>query len=119
MKNSDQLSITVTAFDQWRETRTNRGERTPLALRQQAASLCTRYPSSKITTALKISGAQLKQWSKTHAPNNDYPDFIHLPSTPTTETLNLNLTFANGATFALNGAVSSTLITTIIQVINT
>ncbi len=34
MKNSDQLSITATAFDQWRTQRASRSERTPLALRQ-------------------------------------------------------------------------------------
>jgi hypothetical protein len=119
MKNSDQLSITATAFDQWREKRVYPRERTPLALRQQAVLLYKNYSSSKITTALKISGTQLNQWKTLLAPKNSHPDFIHLPSpspsTPAIEPLNISLSFDNGASMVLRGAISSTLLITIIQ----
>jgi len=117
MKKSDQLSITAAAFDQWRINRVSRSERTPLALRQQAVLLYKDYPSSRITSALKISGTQLKLWNTLCAPKDDYPDFVHLPSpnTPTTVPLNLSLSFPNGTAVVLNGDISSTLISTIIQ----
>lgn len=116
MKNSDQLSITATAFDLWREKRVYPRERTPLALRQQAVLLYKNYSSSKITTALKISGTQLNQWKTLLAPKDEHPDFVHLPSpSTTTEPLTLSLSFANGASMVFNGAISSTLLTTIIQ----
>ncbi len=117
MKNSDQLTNTSIAFDQWREKRPSRSERTPLALRQQAVLLYKSYPSSKITTALKISGTQLNQWKTLLTPKDEHLDFVHLPSpnTPSTEPLNLNLSFANGASIVLSGVISSTLLSTIIQ----
>ena len=60
MTHPDQLSITSTAFDQWRKNRAKRSERTPLPLRQQGVLLYETYPSSKIMAALKISSTQLK-----------------------------------------------------------
>ncbi len=112
MKNSDQLSITATAFDQWRTQRASRSERTPLALRQQAISLFKSYSSSSITTALKISGTQLKQWKILLAPKDEHTDFVHLPSlnTPSTEPLNISLSFVNGASMVFSGTLSPTVL---------
>ena len=121
MKNSDQLSITATAFDQWREKRVYPRERIPLALRQQAVLLYKNYSSSQITTALKISGTQLNQWKTLLAPKDEHSEFVHLPSpnASSIEPLNLSLSFANGATIVLSGDLSSTLIATIIQEVKT
>jgi hypothetical protein len=117
MIDLNQLSITAIAFEQWRFNRLKPRERTPLHLRQQAVSLSNTYSSSKITTALKISGTQLKQWLKLLAPHQTSQEFIHLPhsNSPTIDTLNLELSFENGVTFSLNGPIPATLISTIIQ----
>jgi hypothetical protein len=52
---------------------------TPEHLRQQAVLLLEHYASSTITSALRISGAQLKQWREVLLPANT--DFVSLPLT--------------------------------------
>ena len=117
MTDTDQLSITTTAFDQWRIDRQKPSELTPLALRQQAVSLSDSYPSSKITAALKISGAQLNQWRTLLSSKNRRPEFVPLPcpNPPAIDTLKIDLAFANGTKISLSGTIPSTWISTIIQ----
>jgi hypothetical protein len=60
MPKQDQLSIVVTAFEYWRSNRNGRQVPTPTALREQTVELLNHYSSSQITSALRISGSQLK-----------------------------------------------------------
>ena len=76
MSNQDQLSVVVTAFEQWRKNRTSQKGSTPQPLRQQAVALKSQYSSSRITIALKISGGQFKQWCKDYQSFNESIDFV-------------------------------------------
>jgi hypothetical protein len=80
MPEQDQLTTLVTAFEHWHSNRNGRQVPTPSALREQAVALLNHYSSSKITSALRISGSQLKQWRHTLKPAEKVPLFVHLPS---------------------------------------
>jgi len=80
MSNQNQLTITVEAFEQWRNTRNGRQVRTPASLREQAVLLLQEYSSSKIISALKISGTQLKQWRTELGLTESSPQFATLPA---------------------------------------
>ena len=117
MSNPEPLSSVVMAFEQWRNNRKGRQARTPTSLRQQAVALLEHYASSKITSALKLSGSQLKQWAESlHGANNPEP-FVHLPLwvSPPHSSLNLTLSFRHGEQLSLSGDISSTVLTAIIQ----
>ena len=77
---SDQLTNTVTAFQQWRSNKPARSSATPSYLRQQAVALLPHYSQSIIATTLRISGTQLKHWRLAHQELNDTTHFIPLPS---------------------------------------
>ncbi|MGL4712829.1 MAG: hypothetical protein ACRCWP_09835, partial [Shewanella sp.] len=62
MSTSDLLSTLTTAFECCRSIRDSSQTPTPNTLREQAVGLLEHYSSSKITSALRISGGQLKQW---------------------------------------------------------
>ena len=79
MSNRDQLSNVVAAFEQWRETRFSRKAPTPKPLRKKAVALKSHYSSSRITSALRISGSQLKQWSEEGKDLEQTVDFVQLP----------------------------------------
>ena len=79
MSNQDQLTTVVTAFEHWRSNRNGRKVPTPLPLREQTVALLNYYSSSQITSALRISGSQLKQWRISTAPTETIPQFVHLP----------------------------------------
>lgn len=113
MSNQDQLINVVAAFEQWRKNRNGRQVATPLPLRKQAVSLINTYASSKITSALRISGSQLKQWSGSFESPQQLPQFVHLPMTP--EQLNVELRFASGDQLSLAGDVSLTAIIAMIR----
>jgi hypothetical protein len=114
MPNKDQLSTVVNAFEQWRSNRNSRQVPTPL--REQAVSLLNHYSSSKITSALSISGSQLKQWRNTAGLADATPQFVHLPISPllTQPSITIELHFANGNEMFLSGVVDSHLIVSLI-----
>ncbi|MGL1959078.1 MAG: hypothetical protein OCD00_17395 [Colwellia sp.] len=68
----------------------------PNALREQAVALLKYYSSSKITSALRISGGQLKQWKNSVSSPENTPQFVQLPiSAPSAQTpFNVELCFA-------------------------
>ena len=116
MPNSDQLTTVVTAFELWRSNRKGRKTPTPIPLRKQAVSLLNTYSTSQITSALRISGGQLKQWR--HSPDVlvQLPQFIELPvsSTPPHAPMKLELHFTSGDQLCLTGVVDLDVITTLI-----
>ena len=57
---SPSLEEVSATFEQWRMTRTNKRSRIPDALWQQIIPLLSKYPISKISKTLKVSGGQLK-----------------------------------------------------------
>lgn len=122
MSNQDQLSIVVTAFEQWRKNRTSHKGRTPQSLRQQAVALKSHYSSGRITTALRISGSQFKQWCKDVEVTDESTDFVQLPVTYNSHKdeaqegiLKLELSFPQGEQLQLSGNITPTLLATLIQ----
>lgn len=116
--NPDQLSTVVTAFEHWRNNRNGRQVPTPTTLREQAVALLNNYSSSKITSALRISGGQLKQWRNNDEPTEKTPTFVHLPISPslTQPSFNVELRFASGDEMSLSGGVDREMITAFIGV---
>ena len=116
MPNKDQLSTLVTAFEHWRSNRNGRQVPTPSELREQAVALLNHYSSSQITSALRISGSQLKQWRNSAAPTEAKPQFVHLPISepPTHPSVNVELCFASGDMMHLSGVVDSDMLVSLI-----
>ena len=116
MSNQDQLPTVVSAFEHWRNNRNGRQVPTPTPLREQAVALLSNYSSSKITSALRISGSQLKQWRNSLEPTDITSLFVHLPISPslTQPPLNVELRFARGDEMSLSGVVDSHLIMSLI-----
>lgn len=116
MSNQDQLSTLVTAFEHWRSKKKGRQVPTPTTLREQAVALLKHYSSSKITSALRISGSQLKQWRNTVAPIETTPQFIHLPlsTSPTQSSVKVELCFARGEQMYLSGFVDTDMLVSLI-----
>lgn len=116
MPNQEQLSIVVTAFEHWRSNRNGRQAQTPAALREQAVALLNHYSSSQITSALRISGSQLKQWRNSAAPTETIPQFVHLPITPspTQPCVKVELCFASGEQLYLSGVVDSDMLISLV-----
>lgn len=107
---------TITAFKQWRETRVNRAVKTPIELQMQAAALLAYFSFSKITSALCISGTNLKCWSK-QQDKQSQTEFITLPpiDAPSSTSLSVTLTFNNGSHMSLCGELSPAQLTAITQ----
>ncbi len=116
MPNQEQLSIVVTAFPHWLCNRNGRQVPTPAALREQAVALLSHYSSSQITSALRISGGQLKQWRATLGTFEEAPQFVHLPipSSPMKSPLNVELRFASGDLMSLSGIVDSDMLISLV-----
>jgi hypothetical protein len=116
MSNQDQLSTLVTAFEHWRSNRNDRQVPTPTALREQAVALLNHYSSSQITSALRISGSQLKQWRNNAVPTETKPQFVHLPlsGVPTKPPVKVELCFASGDQMHLSGVVDSDMLISLV-----
>ena len=118
MQNPDEMMASaITAFEQWRQTRVNRAAKTPTVLQQQAAALLAHFASSKITSALKISGTNIKRWSKQVKNKQSLTEFVPLPliDEPASAPLNVALVFNNGCHMRLCGELSPAQLTAITQ----
>ena len=117
MPNPEQLSSVIAAFEQWRHNKKERQASTPAPLRQQAVALLDNYASSKITSALRISGTQLKNWAESLTVANKPDPFVHLPlsSNGQPNSLNLQLHFRHGEQLILSGDISLSMLTAMIQ----
>ena len=122
MSNQDQLCIVVTAFEQWRKTRSSRNNATPKPLRKQAVLLYRHYSSSRITEALKISGGQFKQWYNDYQSLIEPIDFVQLPVTLSPQIndveegeVKLELSFPQGEQLKLSGKITPTLLAILIK----
>ena len=117
MSNPEKLSSVIAAFELWRHNKNGRQTPTPAPLRQQAVALLDNYSSSKITSLLRISGTQLKQWVGSLQVANKPDPFLHLPLSSDTQhkSLNLQLHFRHGEQLTLSGDISLDLIMAMIQ----
>jgi hypothetical protein len=120
MENSTEINRVVAAFDLWRNNRGSRRSPIPLNLRRQAIDLLEHCSSSKITSMLRISGSQLKQWREAVKPNQISPDFIRLPVQNealhrVNELPKIELRLCNGAVLTFLGEISQPLLVTMIQ----
>lgn len=127
MKNSLLLSQLVDTFELWRSGNASQKQRIPDQLRQQAVELLSTYPPSKITTALRISGTQLKQWRRLFEVTKPV-NFIALPALEETTTLlklpgllinpvDIQVSFANGHAITLNGIADICLLESLIMAV--
>jgi hypothetical protein len=117
MKNPEKMMVsTIAAFKQWRQTRVHRTVKTPLILQTQAAALLAHFSYSKITSALNISGTNLKCWFE-QQDKQSQTEFITLPplDAPSSTSLSVTLTFNNGAHMCLCGELSPDQLTAITQ----
>lgn len=125
MSHQEQLAQAIAEFQQWRLTRQSRNEHTPIKLRQLAVKLRLHYSTQKISTALRLSGTQLKQWSLDGQSTKEPPEFTPLPITtgvpgePPSDALTIELTLGNGAQLSLSGDISTAMLATLLQGINT
>jgi hypothetical protein len=116
MPTQDQLSIVVTAFEHWRSNRNGRQVPTPNLLRKQAVALLNLHSSSQITSALRISGSQLKQWRKCVVPTSTKPQFVHLPISipPTQSSVKIELSFTSGDQMHLSGVIECDMLISLV-----
>jgi hypothetical protein len=110
----------VEAFELWRHNRGGRQSPTPQALRKQAVDLLEHCSSSKVTSLLRISGSQLKQWRESVKPSQTNHDFVRLPSQSevhhiVNEHPRIELRFCNGTALNFSGEITQALLVTIIQ----
>ena len=120
MANPKKLNQVVNAFELWRANRGSRKTPTPQALRQQAIDLLEHCSSSKVTSMLRISGSQLKQWRQSAEPIQTTPDFIHLPvhnDVPGVVDTHpkIELRLGNGAALTFSGEISPALLVAMIK----
>jgi hypothetical protein len=116
MTTPEHLSHLITAFEHWRSNRKNRRSPIPNALREQAVGLLEYYLPSKITSALRISGGQLKQWKNNLSFPENTTQFVVLPlSTPLDQTpFNVDIRFAQGDAMSLSGVVDPSILISLI-----
>ena len=115
MANANKINQVVAAFELWRNSRGSRKTPTPQALRKQAIDLLEHCSSSKITSMLRISGSQLKQWRESVKALQTNQDFIRLPVQEqaqhrVSEHPTIVLQLCNGATLTFSNEVSQTLL---------
>lgn len=119
MSNQDKLQTVVVAYEQWRNTRTHRAARTPKALRQQAVKRLPHYPIGQIIQALKLSHSQLKLWADGDSNKISLQgQFVALPDVSegsSTSLLTFEWQFPDGAQCRLNGELSATVLTSLVQ----
>ena len=120
MENAKEINQVVNAFELWRANRGSRKSPTPQALRQQAIDLLEHCSSSKVTSMLRISGSQLKQWRESVKQQQTNQDFIRLPvqdqqQHKVSEHPSIVLRLCNGATLTFSGEVSQTLLVAMIK----
>jgi hypothetical protein len=82
-----QLDQLAGQFEQWRQTRRHPGERFPQALWDQAVTLATTLPPSRVAKQLRLRLSDLKkQMATSHAAPPAVParplDFVEVPSAP-------------------------------------
>jgi len=105
----DQLTQTVTDFEQWRREKTGKSSSTPVHLRKQAVALLAHYSKNSISTALRISGTQFKRWRLDYQAPEQLPDFIPLPMLTEfgpRKPLTLEMKLVNGDQLSLAGELS-------------
>lgn len=120
---SNQLTNTVTAFQQWRSNKPSRGAITPHHLRLQSVALLPDYSFGTVMKHLQISSDQLKQWHLAHQLPQDIAHFVplpipsHEPSPALEQSLSFDANLTNGNQFSVSGALNSQLITQLIEAI--
>ncbi len=120
MANSKEINQVVEAFELWRNNRGSRKSPTPQALRKQAIDLLEHCSCSKVTSMLRISGSQLKQWRESVKPSQTNHDFIQLPARSEAHHIvnkhpKIELRFCNGTALNFSGEITQALLVTMIQ----
>jgi len=82
-----QLTAVADRFDEWRQTRTTRGEPIPQHLWEQAIALTTMFAITRVATRLRVSGGELKKRCAAHhaarsAPTSVALGFVEVTAAP-------------------------------------
>jgi hypothetical protein len=120
MTNAKKINQVVEAFELWRHNRGSRQSPTPQALRKQAIGLLEHCSCSKVTSLLRISGSQLKQWRESVKPSQTNHDFIRLPAQSEADHIvnehpRIELRFCNGTALTFSGEITQAFLVTMIQ----
>jgi hypothetical protein len=120
MANAKKINQVVEAFELWQNNRASRRSPTPHTLRKQAINLLDHCSCSKVTSVLRISGSQLKQWRESFEVNQTSHDFIRLPvQNEAQHSVNehpiIELRLCNGAALTFAGQISQALLVAMIQ----
>jgi hypothetical protein len=100
---NEMMASAIVAFELWRENKGYCAAKIPENLRQQAVALLDHFSSSKIVSALSLSGTGLKRWS--------------LDDNAAITSLNVELSFGNGCHMRLCGEISPAQLTAITQTV--
>ncbi len=119
MLKPENLATTIAAFELWRANKKSRSTRIPNQLRAQAVALLNNHRASDITSGLKISGSQFKQWRNALELTEQPQQFVELPmhNEPQDRSFNIELNFTSGEQMRLFGVIDSQLITTLIKAV--
>jgi hypothetical protein len=120
MANAKEINQVVEAFELWRHNRGSRKPPTPQALRKQAVDLLEHCTYSNVTSMLRTSGSQLKQWRESVKPSQTNHDFIQLPARSEAHHIvnkhpKIELRFCNGTALNFSGEITQALLVTMIQ----
>ena len=118
----EMMALAINAFKEWRETRQHAVSKTPKVLQQQAVALLAHFSSSKVISALNISGTNIKLWSKHGHNKHDPTEFVTLPSLDESSLhaqLSMELAFGNGCYMRFYGEISPAQLTALTQSVNT
>jgi hypothetical protein len=116
------LESVAAAFQDWRDNRPGKRQKTPIALRQQALALLAHYSVSNVIDTLGLSHSALKSWQRTAQCEQPSPDFVPLtpPVTPAdndtfNSPLRIHVTFSHGAQMSIQGALSGLQLSAIVR----
>jgi hypothetical protein len=114
---NEMMASAIVAFELWRENKGHSAAKTPENLRQQAVALLDHFSSSKIVSALSLSGTGLKRWSLDD--NAELTEFVTLPTIDNAAitSLNVELSSGNGCHMRLCGEISPAQLTAITQTV--
>lgn len=118
MHHHHSLEHVATEFANWRRNKTSQGTTTPTTLRRLAIGLTAHYSTSKVATALGLSGSVFKRW-RTEAQSDVSlaNQFVTLPAqaTPLECVAQVSIALRNGGEITLNSNVPPALVLQIVQ----
>lgn len=125
MNQSNPLESAAVAFKHWRDNRRHIRERCPDSLRQTAVNLLQDFSIQQVAESLDVSTSLLRDWRrKLNAPKKDslhdtafvmLPEVSQPPPATAMNTLQLAVSFSNGAQLTLSGDIPASHLMAVMQ----